>query len=52
MTLKSTPRRARRHLGNIIPGVFTPVLAKHFKNFSLVGAVPVCVDRISVGANF
>jgi hypothetical protein len=33
-------------LGNIVPGVFTPVLAKHSKSFSLVDAISVGVDRM------
>jgi|SRR5215510_12638655 len=32
--------------GNIIPGVFTPVLAKHSKSFSLIDCVSVGVDRM------
>jgi hypothetical protein len=32
--------------GNIVPGVFTPVLAKHSKSFSLIDCVSVGVDRI------
>lgn len=31
-------------LGNIVPGVFTPVLAKHSKSFSLIECVSVGVD--------
>src|SRR5438874_116320 len=33
-------------LGNIVPGVFTPVLAKHSKSFSLIDCVSVGVDRM------
>ena len=33
-------------LGNIVPGVFTPVLAKHTKSFNLVNTFSVRVDRI------
>jgi hypothetical protein len=33
-------------LGNVLPGVFTPVLAKHSKSFSLVDCVSVGVDRM------
>jgi hypothetical protein len=33
-------------LGNIVPSVFTPVLAKHSKSFSLVDYVSVGVDRM------
>jgi len=32
--------------GNIVPGVFTPVLAKHSKLFSLIDCVSVGVDRM------
>jgi len=32
--------------GNIVPGVFTPVLAKHTKSFNLVDTLSVGVDRI------
>ena len=37
---------AQLELGNIVPGVFTPVLAKHTKSFSLVDTLSVGVDRI------
>src|SRR6201993_1226912 len=30
--------------GNILPGVFTPVLAKHSKSFSLIDCISVGVD--------
>ena len=33
-------------LGNTVSGAFTPVLAKHSKNFSIVDALAVGVDRI------
>jgi len=33
-------------LGNIVPGVFTPVLAKHSKSFSLIDCMSVGVDRM------
>ena len=33
-------------LGNIVPGVFTPVLAKHSKSFNLIDTLAVGVDRI------
>jgi hypothetical protein len=33
-------------LGNIVAGVFTPVLAKHSKSFSLIDCVSVGVDRM------
>jgi hypothetical protein len=32
--------------GNIVPGDFTPVLAKHTKSFNLVDTLSVGVDRI------
>jgi hypothetical protein len=32
--------------GNIVSGVFTPVLAKHTKSFNLVDTLSVGVDRI------
>jgi len=32
--------------GNIVPGVFTPVLAKHTKSFNLIDTLAVGVDRI------
>ena len=33
-------------LQNIVPGMFTPVLAKHSKSFSLIDCVSVGVDRM------
>jgi hypothetical protein len=33
-------------LGNIVPSVFTPVLAKHSKSFSLIDCISVGVDRM------
>jgi hypothetical protein len=32
--------------GNIVPGVFPPVLAKHSKSFSLIDCIAVGVDRM------
>ena len=32
-------------LGNIVLGVFTPMLAKHSKSFSLIDCIAVGVDR-------
>jgi hypothetical protein len=32
--------------GDILPGVFTPVLAKHSKSFSLIDCISVGVDRM------
>ena len=37
---------AELELGNIVPGVFSPVLAKHSKSFSLIDCVAVGVDRM------
>jgi hypothetical protein len=38
----------RQHVpvGNIVSGVFTPVLAKHTKSFNLIDTLSVGVDRI------
>lgn len=33
-------------LENIVPDVFTPVLAKHRKSFNLIDTLAVGVDRI------
>jgi len=33
-------------LVNIVPGVFTPVLAKHSKSFELIDCISVGVDRM------
>jgi hypothetical protein len=33
-------------LGNIVPGVFTPVLAKHSRSFSPIDCISVGVDRM------
>ncbi len=40
------PVRAVRKYCHIVPGVFTPVLAKHTKNLSLVDILAVGVDRM------
>jgi hypothetical protein len=37
---------AELEVGNIVPGVFTPVLAKHSKSFSLIDCISVGVDRM------
>lgn len=37
---------AASEFGNIVSGVFTPVLAKHSKSFSLIDCVSVGVDRM------
>ena len=36
----------QRQFGDIVPGAFTPVLAKHTKSFNLVDTLSVGVDRI------
>ena len=38
--------RERGNFGNIVAGVFTPVLAKHSKSFSLIDCISVGVDRM------
>src|SRR6266567_3689267 len=35
-----------RQFGSIVSGVFTPVLAKHSKSFSLIDCISVGVDRM------
>jgi hypothetical protein len=35
-----------RQFGSIVADVFTPVLAKHSKSFSLVDCISVGVDRM------
>ena len=46
--VNSSLSEVQRHLelGKIVPGVFTPVLAKHTKSFNLVDTLSVGVDRI------
>jgi hypothetical protein len=34
------------NVGNIVPGVFQPVLAKHSKHFSLQNALSIGVDQM------
>lgn len=36
----------RLEFGDIVPGAFTPVLAKHSKSFSLIDCISVGVDRM------
>jgi hypothetical protein len=36
----------QRQFGNIVAAVFTPVLAKHSKSFSLIDCIPVSVRRM------
>jgi hypothetical protein len=38
--------RLTQKFGNIVPGVFKPVLAKHSKSFSLIDCIAVGVDRM------
>ncbi len=40
------PNILNSKLGHIVPGVFTPVLAKHSKSFSLIDCISVGVDRM------
>jgi len=40
------PRRRDPPLCHIVSGVFTPVLAKHSKSFSLIDCISVGVDRM------
>jgi hypothetical protein len=39
-------RHTKPQFGNTVPGVFTPVLAKHSKSFSLIDCISVGVDRM------
>ncbi len=39
-------KQCSAELGNIVPGEFTPVLAKHSKSFSLIDCISVGVDRM------
>lgn len=36
----------RVQVGTIVSGVYTPVLAKHSKHFSLEGSLAIGVDRM------
>jgi hypothetical protein len=38
--------RVRHRNWHIVPGAFTPVLAKHSKNFSLQDSLAIGVDRM------
>jgi hypothetical protein len=40
-----------QRLGNIVLGVFTPVLAKHTKSFNLIDTLSVGVDQIRIMDN-
>ncbi len=44
--MKGVTCKSSAELGNIVTGVFTPVLAKHTKSFNLVDTLSVGVDRI------
>jgi hypothetical protein len=44
--VSSSGKSKSREFGNIVPGVFTPVLAKHTKSFNLVDTLSVGVDGI------
>jgi len=44
--LDPNPDQARQRIGKIVTGVFTPVLAKHSKSFSLIDCISVGVDRM------
>ena len=45
-SVRIAPCSSGAGLGNIVPGVFTPVLAKHSKSFSLIDCVAVGADRM------
>jgi hypothetical protein len=40
------PGHHHSSIGDIVAGVFTPVLAKHLKSFSLIDCISVGVDRM------
>jgi hypothetical protein len=42
----TTVLNATLNLGNVVSGVFTPVLAKYSKSFSLIDCISVGVDRM------
>src|SRR5258708_14897688 len=44
--MKGVTCKSSAELGNIVTGVFSPVLAKHTKSFNLVDTLSVGVDRI------
>jgi hypothetical protein len=46
LTIKTTYGAGPRQFESIVPGVFTPVLAKHSKSFSLIDCISVGVDRM------
>src|ERR1700756_5323548 len=41
-----SPFCVSRNSFHIVPGVFTPVLAKHSKSFSLINCISVSIDRM------
>ena len=43
---RSVSRKPNLGFGNIVPCVFTPVLAEHSKSFSLIDCISVGVDRM------
>jgi len=43
---RAIPYTLPPEFGNIVPGVFTPVLAKHSKSFSLIDSTSVGVNRM------
>ena len=43
---RTRPAELGNQFGNIVPGAFTPVLAKHSKSFSLIDCISVGVDRM------
>ena len=45
-TEASVSKSRVKRLCHIVPGVFTPVLAKHSKSFSLIDCISVGVDRM------
>jgi hypothetical protein len=44
--LEHPKQTEHQRLGDIVSGVFTPVLAKHSKSLSLVDCISVGVDRM------
>ena len=44
--IKDSPEDRRREIVDGVSGVFTPVLAKHSKSFSLIDCISVGVDRM------
>jgi hypothetical protein len=46
LQLERPKQTEHQRLGDIVSGVFTPVLAKHSKSFSLIDCISVGVDRM------